>query len=261
MLPILAVREQIVAHLNSGNRLVLAAPTGSGKSTQTPQILLRDQVAAGQILVLQPRRLATRMVARRVAQELGTPIGGLVGYQTRNDSKISRQSRIRFITDGLFTRLLRESPTLDRVDAVIVDEFHERSLAADLTVALVCRLQEEARPDLKLLVMSATLDATAIADRLQCPPLQTSERLHPIDVHYRSGSAPIWERAADALIELLGVEKGGDILVFMPGAYEIRRSIEAMHKALRRASAAEQLAFFPLHGSLPPRQQDAAGPR
>ena len=129
MLPILAVQNQIVAHLNGGNRLVLAAPTGSGKTTQTPQILLRHGLVQRQILVLQPRRLATRLVARRVARELGTPIGGLVGYQTRNDSHISAQTRIRFITDGLFTRLLHESSSLDGVDAVVVDEFHERSLA------------------------------------------------------------------------------------------------------------------------------------
>ncbi len=258
MLPIQAVRERIISQLECDGRLVLAAPTGSGKTTQTPQILLESGLARRQILVLQPRRLAARGVARRVAAELGAEVGELVGYQTRNDSRVSARTRIRFVTDGIFARLLQSSPDLDTVDAVLIDEFHERRLATDLALALACRLQQRSRPDLKLMVMSATLDAAAVASRLQCQTVETTERLHPIDIHYRSTSGPVWERAAAALAELLTRGAEGDVLAFMPGAYEIRRTIEAMQQAVGRAGISELLTFLPLHGSLSPRQQDAA---
>ena len=161
MLPIRKAEAEIVRQIQAGNRLVLTAPTGSGKTTQVPRILLENSPAGGQIIVLQPRRLATRLVARRLALELDTPIGQLVGYQTRHDSRISPQTRIRFVTEGLFLRLLHTTPELQGVEAVLLDEFHERSLEGDLALGFVRRLQQQARPDLRLVIMSATLDAAA----------------------------------------------------------------------------------------------------
>ncbi|MEE3258088.1 MAG: ATP-dependent helicase HrpB [Candidatus Latescibacterota bacterium] len=262
MLPILAHQEEILTHLAAGNRLVLTAPTGSGKTTQIPQILHRARQA--RIAVLQPRRLATRLVAQRVADELEVELGGLVGYQTRHDSHLSAATRIRFLTEGLFLRLLQSDPELKAFDIVVLDEFHERSLAADAALGLLCRLQEKRRPDLALITMSATLDSDRLAAHLQCPTVIAHGRLHPIDIRYRPTSAdqPPWDRAADALHALLAEGIDGDVLVFMPGAYEIRRTIEAAQAKLARLG--ELLDFRPLHGSLSAREQDAAiapGPR
>ena len=258
MLPIHEIAPQILQHLTRANRLVLTAPTGSGKTTQVPQILLRENLSPGQIVVLQPRRLATRLVAHRVAHELGSPIGRLVGYQTRHDSQVSATTRIRFVTEGLFLRLFQADPQLAGIDAVVVDEFHERSLAADTSLGLVRRLQETARPDLRLIVMSATLDARRVAGALDCPALEAHGRAYPVEIAYQPGKpdAPPWTRAVDALRELLDREPEGDVLVFMPGTYEIRRTIETAQETFRNHP--EPLAFFPLHGSLPAARQDAA---
>src|SRR5439155_19168515 len=168
-LPIQGIRQQLLQSLRSFNCLVLTAPTGSGKTTQVPQFLLNADLREPQIIVLQPRRLAARLVAQRVAAELGSPVGNVVGYQTRHESKISPQTRIRFMTEGLFLRLIQSQPKLPGVGAVILDEFHERNLASDLSLALVRRLQERGREDLRLIVMSATLDTKLVADNLASP--------------------------------------------------------------------------------------------
>ncbi|MFA6107667.1 MAG: ATP-dependent helicase HrpB [Candidatus Latescibacterota bacterium] len=258
MLPVLAVESRIVSCLRQANRLVLTAPTGSGKTTQVPRILLRAELVPGQIVVLQPRRLATRLVAQHVARELGQPLGGLVGYQTRHDSQVSAATRLRFVTEGLFLRLVQSDPVLTGIGTVILDEFHERSLAADTALGLVRQLQEQQRPELRLVVMSATLDAEAVATALDCPLIEAHGRIYPVEVEYAPGSptAPPWERAVTALRLLLSRQPTGDVLVFMPGAYEIRRTIEAAEQALR--GFPEPLAFFPLHGSLSAAAQDAA---
>lgn len=258
MLPVLAAESRIVSGLRQANRLVLTAPTGSGKTTQVPRILLRAGLVPGQIVILQPRRLATRLVAQRVAREQGQPLGGLVGYQTRHDSQISAATRLRFVTEGLFLRLMQSDPVLTGIGTVILDEFHERSLAADTALGLVRRLQEEQRPELQLVVMSATLDAEAVAAALDCPLVEAHGRAFPVEVEYAPGNptAPPWERAVAALRLLLSRQSTGDVLVFMPGAYEIRRTIEAGEQALR--DFPEPLAFFPLHGSLSAAAQDAA---
>ena len=265
MLPVLAIQDQIITHLRDKNRLVLTAPTGSGKTTQVPQIVFRSGLvpAGQQIIVLQPRRLATRMVAARVASEMKATLGGLVGYQTRHDSAVSNATRIRFMTEGLMLRLLQRDPPLRGIGCVILDEFHERNLPADISLGLIRRLQEArtgGRPDLKLIVMSATLDAGAVADYLQCESLQTGGRLHPVNVRHlpkpvNPMKEPAWELAAAALSEALGETRSGHVLVFMPGAYEIARTIEACEKSIVGRG---NVQFFPLHGSLPPSQQDAA---
>lgn len=264
MLPVLAIRDGILDAVRRGNRFVLTAPTGSGKTTQVPQILLASPAVAGQVIVLEPRRLAARMTARRVAWEMKSEVGGLVGYQTRFESKVSAATRIRFVTEGVFLRLLQEDPTLRQVGAVLLDEFHERSLDADLALGLLKRLQESARPDLRLGVMSATLDAARVAAYLGgpsgggCPSLSASGRLYPVEVSYldRPPTVPAWDLAAEALDRALDLEPVGDVLVFMPGGYEIDRTIGTCSQVAARRRL--DLLIVPLHGSLPPAEQDRA---
>lgn len=259
-LPIHQISDAVVQTLRSGNRLVLTAPTGSGKTTQVPRIIhqrlaLEDQHP--QVVILQPRRLAARLVAQRVAGELGSPLGGLVGFQTRHESCVYQATRIRFITEGLFLRQIQSNPALRGVGCVILDEFHERNLASDVSLALVKRLQESRRPDLRVVVMSATLDVQLVARYLACPIIEAHGRTFPVRMHYlgsRSQSPP-WELAADALAQILNEEKEGDVLIFMPGGHEIRRTIEACRRHQRPD---DPIALFPLYSELPARQQDAA---
>ncbi len=255
-LPILEAEAQIAGHLRRSNRLVLSAPTGSGKTTQVPQILRRSGAVEGQILVLQPRRLAARWVATRVAEELGSPLGEEVGYQTRFESRISARTRIRFLTEGIFLRLIQHDPLLAGVGAVVLDEFHERSLAGDLALALARRLQETHRPELRLVVMSATLETRAVAGHLGCPAVEASGRAYSVETRYlpRPAQEPVWEQAARALRLLLESGAEGEVLIFMPGGYEIRRTIQSCQQLRWN----EELLFLPLHGSLPADQQDAA---
>ncbi|MFC1525389.1 ATP-dependent helicase HrpB [Candidatus Latescibacterota bacterium] len=258
MLPIYDIADELVGHLRAGNRLVLSAPTGSGKTTQVPQILHRQGFLPGSILVLQPRRLATRLVATRVAAEMGCAPGELVGYQTRHERRVGNHTRIRFLTEGLFLRQLLSDPQLTGVGAVLLDEFHERSLGADLSLGFIRGLQEGTRPDLRLVVMSATLDADAVAAQLGCPALVAQGRAFPVDIHYdsRPGDSPIWERAATAAADLVATFDEGHVLVFMPGAYEIRRTVEACQRRL--AGNSPPVEVLPLYGALSPAQQDAA---
>ncbi len=259
-LPIQGIRDDILSVLRSSNRLVLTAPTGSGKTTQVPQFLLQADllpVEHRQIVVLQPRRLAARLVARRVAEEMGSKVGDVVGYQTRHDSQVSKQTVIRFLTEGLFLRQMQSDPVLAGVGAVILDEFHERSLASDTALALVKQLQESRRHDLRLIVMSATLETKRVSEYLQCPTLETHGRAYPVQMRYlqRPSDANPWELAADALDDILDADSDGDVLVFMPGAYEIRRTIELCREHARMG---QELAIYALHSEMPVREQDAA---
>ena len=167
-LPIQRAKEAIVAAVTSANRVVVVAATGSGKSTQLPKMLLELPWLRGDIVVLEPRRLAARTLAARVAHELGTELGGLVGYETRHDRRVSDATRVRFVTDGLFVRQMQRDPTLARVGAVILDEFHERSVALDVALGLVKLVQETKRTDLRMIVTSATLEATRLESFLAC---------------------------------------------------------------------------------------------
>jgi ATP-dependent helicase HrpB len=266
MLPVLQIADQIVERLSRANRLVLTAPTGSGKTTQVAQIVHRAGIVAGdqQVIVLQPRRLATRLVASRVAREMNVPLGGLVGYQTRHDSAASAATRIRFMTEGLLLRMLQSDPSLRGIGCVILDEFHERNLPADISLGLVKRLQERPpgpRGDLKLMVMSATLDATMVAGYLTCESISAGGRLHPVEVRFLPKPPglrqPVWELAAEALRSVIDSSSEGDVLVFMPGVYEINRTIEACERKCG-PMADPPLRLMPLHGSLTPAQQDAA---
>ncbi len=256
-LPIHEVEAQLLTALETSGAAVLTAPTGSGKTTQVPQMLLRGGVA-GRILVLQPRRLAARVVAQRVADELGCRVGDLVGYQTRHDRQVTAATRILFLTEGLFLRQLQANPTLDGVGAVLLDEFHERSLAADLALGLCRRLRAGCRPDLRLVVMSATLEADVVADFLSCPAVRAEGRIHDVDISYDDahGEAPVWERASRALRRWLDEGGAGDALLFLPGTYEIRRTVEACRRRLRPQDG--PIVVLPLHGNLSPNEQDRA---
>lgn len=252
------IAPAIVAAIESTNRLILTAPTGSGKSTQVPQIILDQCALPGDIVVLQPRRLVTRMLARRVAAERNTEVGDIVGYQTRHERKVSASTRIRFVTEGLFNRQLLDNPTLQGTAVVILDEFHERNVDSDLALGFMRQIQATTRPDLRVIVMSATLDAAGLADALQCPSVEAQGRLFPVHIEHvgARGHDKTWDRAADAVARTLLSHDEGDVLVFMPGVYEIRRTIEACER--RVGSGSSSVKFLPLHGRLTSREQDAA---
>ncbi len=254
-LPIHAFEKEIKQSLTAGNRLVLAAPTGSGKSTQVPK-MARDAVGdGGRVLVLQPRRIAARMLAARVASEMGTRLGDVVGYRTRYDSKASTHTRILYVTEGILPRMILSDSALRGVGTVILDEFHERSITTDLGLGLVRRLQESARTDLRLVVMSATIDVGILGDYLADARTITCEgRSYPIEISYEpaAGNRPVWERASRVLQGIMRTGIEGDVLIFMPGAFEINRTISA----IRDMSLPEPVAVLPLYGSLPTDQQD-----
>jgi ATP-dependent helicase HrpB len=259
-LPIFELENALVAALRTNNRLILQAPTGSGKSTQVPQMLLdHGLLGTGEVVVLQPRRLATRMLAARVASERQSALGGEVGYQIRFDRVVSDRTRIRFVTEGVLLRQLLQDPKLGSVSAILFDEFHERHLYGDITLARALDLQQSARADLKLIVMSATLETARLETFLEpCAMLRSEGRAYPVDIEYlprpyRSEDVAVWEVAADEIERLAG-ETEGDVLVFMPGAYEIHRTIDAV----RRSRVGSEFVVLPLHGELPVADQDAA---
>ena len=263
-LPIWEIHSQVVGTLRSENRLVLVAPTGSGKTTQVPQMLLDAGLAGDKkIVVLQPRRVAARTVAARVAWERGCRLGAEVGYQIRFDDQTSLGTRISYVTEGILLRWLQDDRTLSEVGVVIFDEFHERNLLSDVSLALVKRLQRTERPDLKMAVMSATLEAEPVAEYLtgeegadEAPILHSEGRNFPVEVRYLSqhDERPVTEQAADIVEQIVNAGEPGDILVFMPGMGEINGTIGAA----RSIRTDERLAFIPLHGDLPPEQQDLA---
>jgi ATP-dependent helicase HrpB len=253
-LPIDAVIPHLLGHLRGDLNLVVEAPPGAGKTTRVPPALLG--ILSGQVLVLEPRRLAVRLAARRVAWELGESVGETVGYQVRFEEVASRRTRLRYMTEGVLTRRLLSDPNLAGVSAVAIDEFHERHLDGDLALALLRRLQKTARPDLRVVVMSATLEAAPVAEYLgNCRVLRSEGKLYNIAVSYTPHSAtPLEEQVAAALETLMGEGLAGDVLVFLPGAAEIRRAARSLEAAARRAD----LLLVPLHGDLSPEEQDRA---
>ncbi|WP_366556651.1 ATP-dependent helicase HrpB [Aquibaculum sediminis] len=234
---------------------VVEAPPGAGKTTLVPLALLEELWLAGQkILMLEPRRLAARAAAARMASLLGEVPGQRVGYRTRLDSKVGRETRIEVVTEGILTRRLQSDPGLDGVGLVIFDEFHERSLQADLGLALCLEVQA-LRDDLRLLVMSATLDGAAVAALLgEAPRLTSAGRQHPVSVTHLGRPRDRLEPAITAAVRQALREAQGDLLVFLPGEGEIRRC----EAALTEASTDEAVQVLPLYGALPPERQDAA---
>jgi ATP-dependent helicase HrpB len=260
-LPIYEVEGAVLASVREHRRVIISAPTGSGKSTQVPQMLLdHELLGKGQVVVLQPRRLATRLLAARVAWERKSELGREVGYQIRFENVSGPETRIRFVTEGVLLRQMVQDARLEGVSALIFDEFHERHLYGDITLARALDLQESSRPDLKILVMSATLDAARLEDYLKpCRILESQGRTFPVQIQY-SGSPsyldkrPIWEQAAAAFNEFVHSGGSGDVLVFMPGGYEISQTIQA----IQHCDESRGFILLPLHGELPPTEQDAA---
>ncbi|MBL9105049.1 MAG: DEAD/DEAH box helicase [Myxococcales bacterium] len=268
-LPIDEVMPEVLAALARGRGLVVEAPPGAGKTTRIPLALLEAGLAGEgrDVLVLQPRRLAARMSAQRVAETLGERVGGRVGYHVRFDSAAGPDTRLRFITEGLLTRMLHDDPRLGRAGVVVLDEFHERHLDGDLGLALLRGLQRGERPDLKIVVMSATLDAGPVQAYLSegadaCARLTSAGRMFPVEVLYH-GTVAEQELAgavSRGLARLIDEGLAGDVLVFLPGAREIQQAARACAGLAGRAG----LDVRPLHGELPPEQQDLAvrpGPR
>ena len=257
-LPIWKIHADILGTLQAGNRLVLVAPTGSGKTTQVPQMLLDAGLAGDKmIVVLQPRRVAARTVATRVASERGGKLGLEVGYQIRFDDHTSVGTRICFVTEGILLRWLQDDGTLTNIGAVVFDEFHERNLLSDVALALVKHLQKTQRPDLAVVVMSATLDAEPVAAYLDsCPILISEGQSYPVEVGYLPlpDQRPITVQAAEAVGRIINNGDPGDVLVFMPGRGEINGTLDA----LRGLRTQERVACIPLHGELEPQEQDRA---
>ncbi len=262
MLPIHAVIPQLIDAVRSHASVVLQAPPGAGKSTVVPLELLKGEKFRGKILMLEPRRVAARSVAMRMANTLNEPVGKTVGYRTRLDTKISAQTRVEVVTEGILTRMLQHDAALEDVSMVIFDEFHERSLQADLGLALCLDVQSTLRDDLKLLVMSATLDGAAVSQLLGNAPIVTSEgKSFEVITHYRNVTAPrsLWNNTdvardvANVILRALN-EHDGDVLAFLPGQGEIRRT----QQFLDESSLADNTHVYPLYGELSPAEQDRA---
>lgn len=241
-LPIDAVLPDLLAALRERPSAVLIAPTGAGKTTRVPPALL-DQVE-GRIVMLEPRRIAARAAARRMADEGGWRVGEEVGYQVRFDRKAGPATRILVVTEGILVQMLQADPFLEGVGAVTFDEIHERSLHTDLSLAMARRVQREVRPDLKILAMSATIDPGPIAAYLDAPVIESEGRLHPVEIRYLDRETPIATAVRRAL-----ADTDGDVLVFLPGVGEIDRAAQAL-------SGDRDLAVLPLYGDLPAERQD-----
>jgi ATP-dependent helicase HrpB len=257
LLPIASVLPDLRALLQAGTRVVLETPPGAGKTTRVPLALLDAEWLDGRrVIMLEPRRLAARAAAAWMARLLGEQVGETVGYRIRLDTRVGPRTRIEVVTEGVLTRMLQDDPSLEGVGAIIFDEFHERSVHADLGLALALQAQSVLRPDLRVLVMSATLDGQRVAELLDDAPVVRSEgRMFDVDTIYLS--APVdgfIDAAVAATVERAVHRHDGDVLVFLPGAAEIRRTAERLAGAQLPAGT----AVLPLFGDLPQQEQDRA---
>ena len=266
-LPVDAALPALREALATRGCAVLQAPPGAGKSTVVPLALLEEPWMAGKrLIMLEPRRLAARAIAQRLAQTLGERVGETVGYRMRLDTRVSRATRLEVVTEGVLTRMLQDDPALDGVAALFFDEFHERSLQADLGLALSLDARAQLAPDLRLLVMSATLDGAAVARLLgDAPVVAAPGRVHPVETCYAGRGAPLLpgapgvggdspEKIIARLTHRALREQAGDVLVFLPGAREIRR----VRELLEEGGPEPGVRVLPLYGDLTAEQQDAA---
>ena len=271
----IAVGVNEALHTNSS--LVVTAPPGAGKSTLLPLTILSSLGEGEKILILEPRRLAARQIAERMAQMLGEQVGETVGYRVRFESRVSKRTRIEVLTEGILTRMIVDDATLDGVSVVIFDEFHERSINSDLALALTRQAQQIIRPDLKVVIMSATIDASNICAALQAPLIESEGRMFPVELHYADKDTDPRDIAAAAASTTIEAYKKyeGDILVFLPGQAEIERCYELLsnsqhlntspHQHLNTSpsqpittSTPQHLTIHPLYGNLSPEDQHRA---
>lgn len=259
-LPAADIAKDVNRKLDENNSLVVTAPPGAGKSTLLPLTIMAG-TAAGKIMMLEPRRLAARQIAERMAEILGEPVGKTVGYRVRFESRVSEATRIEVVTEGVFLRMLVDDPTLDGVSVVIFDEFHERSINSDLALALVRQSQTLLRDDLRLVLMSATIDATSLCHTLHAPLVESQGRMFPVEVVHadddtiamassrRNADIPL---AVARMVSRAHRESDGDILVFLPGQAEIQRVADLLGDSLLPT------AVMPLYGNLSPEAQHRA---
>jgi ATP-dependent helicase HrpB len=251
-----ALRESLAAH----PRLVLEAPPGAGKTTQVPLALLdAPWRAGGRILMLEPRRVAARAAAGFMARQLGEAVGQTVGYRIRFEAKVSAATQVEVLTEGILTRWIQDDPTLEGVAAILFDEFHERHLAADLGLALALDVQAQLRPDLRIVVMSATLDGERLARFLDAPRLSAEGRAHPVTVRHFPArrDEPAGAQLRRCVEQALAAHPG-DLLVFLPGQREIAEATRALESAQAAGSIPADVRLLPLHGELPVEAQSAA---
>ena len=248
-----AILPEVLAILQHTTNLVIEAPPGTGKTTRVPPAVLG--LVGGEVMVLEPRRIAARLAARRVAWEQGEKVGGTVGYQVRFEERIGPRTRLRYVTEGILIRRLLADPTLKGIDAIVLDEFHERHLDSDLALALLKRLQRT-RPEMRIVVMSATLDAAPIAQYLDhCPVLRSEGKLFDLSIRHLPYSPEPLHIQMRRAVELLNAgQPSGSILAFLPGVAEIRRTMRECETIARRTG----LLVLPLHGDLSPSEQDRA---
>lgn len=257
MFPISTLLPQILTTLEHGTRLVLEAPPGAGKTTQVPLALLDAPWLEGRkIIMLEPRRVAARSAAQFMARQRGEDVGDTVGYRIRFENRISARTRIEVVTEGILTRMLQDDPLLEGVGALLFDEFHERHLAADLGLALALDVQSQLREDLRIVVMSATLDGERLAQFLDAPRLSSEGRSFPVTVaHFPARRDEALEPQARRAVEQALAEHPGDVLVFLPGQREIARVQTALQSVLDPAVLDPAVQVLPLHGELPVDQQ------
>ena len=253
-LPVTEALPRLLAVLAAGRNAVLVAPPGAGKTTCVPPALLdAPWLGGGRIVMLEPRRLAARAAATRMAALRGEKVGQTIGYRTRTDSAVSAATRIEVVTEGLLVRRLQSDPGLNGVGAVILDEVHERALEADLALAFCLDLQRALRPELRLLAMSATADGARLGPLLEAEIVESLGRAHPVAVHHAARDIATARDLPEAMVRAIRAALAaheGDILAFLPGMGEIRR----VQAGLEGAPA----LVLPLHGDLPPAAQDLA---
>ena len=280
-LPASQIANGVNEALHTNSSLVVTAPPGAGKSTLLPLTILSSLGEGEKILMLEPRRLAARQIAERMAQMLGEQVGETVGYRVRFESRVSKRTRIEVLTEGILTRMIVDDATLDGVSVVIFDEFHERSINSDLALALTRQAQQIIRPDLKVVIMSATIDASNICAALQAPLIESEGRMFPVELHYADEDTDPRDIAAAAASTTIEAYKRheGDILVFLPGQAEIERCFELLSNShdlttspshhnttnpttspshLITTSTSQHLTIHPLYGNLSPEDQRRA---
>ncbi|SUC28150.1 ATP-dependent RNA helicase HrpB [Providencia rustigianii] len=255
MLPILEVSDDLLSALAEAPQVLLHAPTGAGKSTVLPLEILNSGIIQGRIIMLEPRRIAARTVATRLAQQLGEQVGETIGLRMRSESKVSKQTRLEVVTEGVLTRLLQNDPMLEGIGLVILDEFHERNLQADLGLALLLDAQQALRDDIKILLMSATLDNHGL-NRLfpDAPVIRSEGRAFPVQREYKpiSPNKPFHQEVASAVWQLMQ-QQSGSLLLFLPGVGEIERTRTELARLV-----SEDILLCPLYGALSIQAQQQA---